>query len=225
MIRLFIPDTLPDVSHNEVLRYAGYRKSTLPDTDTLQYLLELSLPHIQGRICYDFFPVCIEGQQDMVDLGFARLSSHSLCQLLADSKQVVLFAATLGLNFDRIVARTAKTSSYDAWILHAIGAERIEALADAFEIMLRSQGYDITRRFSPGYGDVPLTLQREVFSALDCPRKIGLTLTETLLMSPSKSVTALAGVRSGTCDQSPKPSMHQCASCSLSNCSLRDSRE
>lgn len=172
-----------------------------------------------------FFPVCIEDHLDMIDLGFAGLSSHSLCQLLADSKQVVLFAATLGLDFDRIVARTAKTSSYDAWILHAIGAERVEALADAFETTLRGQGYDLTRRFSPGYGDVPLTLQREVFSALDCPRKIGLTLTETLLMSPSKSVTALAGIRSGAYDESPGHSTHKCTSCTLSNCSLRDSRE
>lgn len=49
-------------------------------------------------------------------------------------------------------------------------------------------------RFSPGYGDLPINMQKDIFAALDCPRKIGLSLNESLLMSPSKSVTAIIGV-------------------------------
>ena len=50
-------------------------------------------------------------------------------------------------------------------------------------------------RYSPGYGDLPLELQREIIRVLDCGRTIGITLTESLLMQPSKSVTAVIGMK------------------------------
>ena len=78
-------------------------------------------------------------------------------------------------------------------IFQGIGAERIEALCDAFENMIKTDK-KIVPRVSAGYGDIPLEMQRDIFAALDCPRKIGLTLNESLLMSPTKSVTAIIGV-------------------------------
>ena len=59
------------------------------------------------------------------------------------------------------------------------------------------RGLPLSARFSAGYGDVPLELQRDIFALLDCPRRIGLTLNESLLMSPSKSVTAIVGISRG----------------------------
>ena len=76
----------------------------------------------------------------------------------------------------------------------ALATERIEALCDVFCEDIEKE-YGKTRpRFSAGYGDLPLELQREIFSVLDCPKSIGLTLTDSLLMSPSKSVTAIVGI-------------------------------
>ena len=84
-------------------------------------------------------------------------------------------------------------------MLDALGAERIESLCETFckELSLKSRakGACVTPRFSPGYGDLPLTFQKEIFRVLDCPRQIGLSLNESLLMSPSKSVTAIMGIR------------------------------
>ena len=83
--------------------------------------------------------------------------------------------------------------------MQALGAERIESLCDAFcretAQELTRQGKTLLPRVSPGYGDIPLTMQKELFALLDCPRKIGLTLSDQLIMSPSKSVTALAGIK------------------------------
>ena len=53
----------------------------------------------------------------------------------------------------------------------------------------------LVSRYSPGYGDLPLETQTAVFKALDCERTIGVTLTESLLMRPSKSVTAVIGMK------------------------------
>ena len=53
----------------------------------------------------------------------------------------------------------------------------------------------LTSRFSPGYGDLPLAMQQDVMEALDCGRTVGITLTDSLLMTPSKSVTAIIGMK------------------------------
>ena len=82
--------------------------------------------------------------------------------------------------------------------LQAIGAERIEALCNAFSLEMKNEyaksGRSLRPRFSAGYGDLPLELQREIFNALGCERRIGLTLNDSLIMSPSKSVTAIIGI-------------------------------
>ena len=80
-----------------------------------------------------------------------------------------------------------------------------EALAEAYIQAVRSiaEKYELrdelsvdTRpRFSPGYGDVPLDAQRDIFSALDISKNLSVYLNDSLLMSPSKSVTAFVGIK------------------------------
>ena len=73
-------------------------------------------------------------------------------------------------------------------------------------------------RFSPGYGDLPLDLQKDISRILNMPKEIGVSLTQTLLMTPSKSVTALIGL-------SEKPGICRkrgCEDCEASeNCPYR----
>ena len=80
-------------------------------------------------------------------------------------------------------------------MFQALGAERIESLCDTFcNDMNNELGVRLKPRFSAGYGDLPLEVQKDIFRVLDCPRKIGLTLNDSLLMSPTKSVTAIVGI-------------------------------
>ena len=75
-----------------------------------------------------------------------------------------------------------------------------------------------TDRFSPGYGDLPLTLQPGILAALDAGRRAGITLLPSLLMNPSKSVTAIFGL-----SQRPQPArVRGCAYCRMqATCTLR----
>lgn len=212
MIRIFETSDLP-VCRSEVLRYALLQPH-MP-SERIDQLLPDALSHVHARVCYDSFPVHMAADGS-VDLGFALVSSHSLCHLLHSSSQCILFAATIGIDYDRYMARISRLSQADGWLLHALGTERIETLCNAFEKHLLSEGYHLTRRFSPGYGDVPLSLQRDVFHTLDCPRKIGLTLNDSLIMSPSKSVTAILGLTN-----SSDPPGFSCADCSLTSCAFR----
>ena len=133
-----------------------------------------------------------------LDLGFAKVKSKDLANNLSGCKRIIVFAATIGIDIDRLISRHSRTSPSKALVYQAMGSERVEALCNTFckeiSTSLKNEGATTRPRFSPGYGDLPLFLQRQIFSVLDCHTRIGLTLGENLLMSPSKSVTAIIGI-------------------------------
>ncbi len=188
----FTPASLPPVNVREVLRYAGVR-GDVPELDRLlSECIRESAEILFPRTCYAIFPIrMVEG---LLDLTFAEIRSTSLQKALEGCQNILVFAATLGLDLDRRIARAEVTSPAKALLLQAIGAERVEALCDSLQSFLKEQGIITRPRLSPGYGDIPMTLQAGIFRTLDPQKNIGLALTETLLMTPTKSVTALAGV-------------------------------
>ena len=124
--------------------------------------------------------------------------SASLRNHLAGCHAVYLVCTTIGAAFDALQRRTAATSPSDAFILQAIGAAAIEAWTDETELEIRrelKEDESLVSRYSPGYGDYPLEAQRTLFALLDAPRTVGVSLTDNLLMVPSKSVSAIIGVR------------------------------
>ena len=207
--------SLPPVCRKEVFRYAGMHTAT-PEVSAL---LEDALAEIQtltqGKVCWQEFPLSIQG--DAVELGFGSISAPALGRHLRGCHRAVVFAATIGMHLDQKILRYGKTAPAKALLLQAIGAERIEALCDVFQDSIRedaaARGYTITSRFSPGYGDFPLTFQKDLFRVLDCSRKIGLTLNDSLLMSPSKSVTAVIGI--GIAEETNQSG---CARCEKNDC-------
>lgn len=214
--------SLPPADRGEVLRYAGCRRPGPADRELLESCLSELGDRLRGRVCWDVFPVTVLGEGG-VDLGFARTGSRDLGRRLAGCRECVVFAATVGLEMDRLIARYGGVSPSRSLFFQAIGAERIEALCGSFCVQaaaeLRLRGRGVTPRFSPGYGDLPLELQREIFRVLDCSRRIGLTLNESLLMSPSKSVTAVFGITDrsgGDCAGTG------CAACGNQKCAYRE---
>ena len=101
----------------------------------------------------------------------------------------------IGHEIDRLIKKYGVISPAKAVVFQGLGAERIEALCDLFCADLESEGLTARPRFSPGYGDLPLELQRDIFRTLDCPRRIGATLNQSLLISPTKSVSAVVGLK------------------------------
>ena len=190
----------PPVSTREVLRYAGAVGSDDAKVIALaESYVKLAESQLTYRVCWREFP--IKWGEDEIDLDFTVTASKSLRKCLEGCGAAVLFAATVGIGIDRLIARYRAVSPARSLMLQGVGAERVEALCDAFcadiAEMERERGRFTRPRFSPGYGDLPLAMQRDVFRALDCPKHIGVTLNDSLLMSPSKSVTAIIGVGQG----------------------------
>lgn len=165
----------PEINLREVLRYAGVREETPEIEELLNSCIKEAENAFSYKVCYT------ELEKD------ALPSEISALPFLDGCKRVVIFAATVGLEIDRLIAKYGVISPSRALILQALGAERIEALCDDF----CSEFNGACRRYSPGYGSFILENQSYIFSLLNPPHHIGLTLNSSLLMSPSKSVTAI----------------------------------
>ena len=187
----------PPVSRSEILRYAGARESEEGIDDALDTCMALSRDAFTYRVAYATYPVTVT--KTGLDLGFAKTDSRDLARSLAGCERVLLFAATVGMGIDRLIAREGVRSPLRALLLEAIGNAHAEALCDVFcreaAEKYAGEGLLLRPRYSPGYGDLPLSLQKDVFAALSLPTRLGISLSDTLLMTPRKSVTALAGLR------------------------------
>ena len=211
--------TEPKYNIKEILRYMGCRKAD----DSISGLVNECITELSDKltykVCYTEFS--IHPTEDGVDLSFMQTNSRGLKMNLFGCEKIVLFAATVGLEIDRLIARYGVISPVKSVAFQAIGAERIESLCDMFNDEVRSRAAAenlYTRpRFSAGYGDFELSAQREIFKVLDCQRKIGLTLNDSLIMSPSKSVTAIIGIS----DKPRENCAERCSACSKTDCEYR----
>ena len=183
--------TLPQIDRREVLRYSGIRSSSGESAELICRLDEAILlidGKLSPRVCF------CELDISECDFGF----SLDIKKNLRNSHSVIFFAATLGIELDRLIFKYSVLSPATALLLEALGNERIEALCDCFNEDMRetklTNGEALRPRFSAGYGDLPLEYQRKIFDLLEPSTHIGLTLNDSYLMSPSKSVTALIGV-------------------------------
>ena len=196
----------PQIVKKEILRYALTKEATPETEELLDSCIKEAKDIISYSVCYGELDVKVLG--DVCDFKVFSVVSRDLAKALEGQNKVILFAATLGVSFDRLLRKYSKISPSRAVMLQAFGTERIEALCNAFCCEM-----GVPARFSPGYGDLPLLVQKDIFKILDCTKKLGISLSECLLMSPSKSVTAFAF--------SKKEQKNKCELCDKLNCSYR----
>ena len=183
----------PPFCEAEILRYAGCKSAD----DEMRRLLNSCIDEARAVLCYN---VCrreltFTADGNNCDFGCFSFSSEKLAKNLCGCRSVILFCATVGIGLDRLIAKYNRVSPSRAVMLQALGSERVEALCDMFcKDISESRAIILRPRFSPGYGDLPLTVQRDIFATLECPKRIAVFLNDSLLMSPSKSVTAFAGI-------------------------------
>ena len=162
-------------------------------------------------------------------LAGQAVRSASLYRNLKGCTQAVLFAATLGIGPDRLIARAAVGHVSDMMIYQAAAAAMIEAWCDEkneqIRVAAQREGFGCRPRFSPGYGDFSLEFQADILRLLNASRLIGITLTDSLLMAPSKSVTAVIGLcPDNTCGAGTGQRDAQalrCMTCAKTDCAFR----
>ena len=172
---------LTGINRKETLQYLGYLGSGIPEA------LEEDIARCEKQILTTARPHAVWRYFELLPDGslggtLFRPQGRDIPELLKDCDGVILMAATQNV-CDNLC----------------------EDLAGQFKPK------HLTDRFSPGYGDFPFSQQRDFFELLDITRRIGVSLSESGLMLPQKSVTALIGV-----SDRPQPHRHRgCASCTL----------
>lgn len=186
--------------YNEVFRYMGYSFKDRTDlNDEVRPIVHQLVPEIQKiltpQAVYVSYPLEIDG--NILKFDGYEIISNELSRYLNSCSAIYLFAATLGPKIDQQIQRMQKIDPVKAVVMQATGAMFIEKYCDKVCADLKTDaakdGFATKNRFSPGFGDVPLETQRLFFKILDCSHKIGLTLMDTLIMAPEKSVTAFVG--------------------------------
>ena len=210
---------LTGISRKETLQYLGWLSSPIPDE------LEDEISRCENRILETARPRAVWRLFDLLPDGSLagtqfRPEGQDVPALLKDCSQVILMAVTLGSETERLLRTAQARSMGEAVILDAAAGAAVENVCDNLCRDLEAQFSPrfLTDRFSPGYGDFPFSQQRAFFDLLDITRRIGVSLTESGLMLPQKSVTALMGLA-----DTPQEHRHRgCAACRLfATCSFR----
>lgn len=187
-----------DVRTKEAVRYLGYGNHAI-DGRTLA-LISSSFQELEEaagrRSIYRIFDVSQE--EEALLIGTLKINSKNLRRNLKSCEKAYILAATLGVGVDTLLRRYTLTDMARVVILQACAAAMLEEYLDGCqEILSREQekdGYYLRPRFSPGYGDFPITHQEQILQILDAPKKIGLSLTAGSMLTPTKSVTAIVGL-------------------------------
>lgn len=205
----------------EPLRWLGVRGE--PDGALLAEITGVAdrlTQTVTPRWVWRIFPIKHSLDYEGLEGAGIALTGDMVRRMLTDCTQAVLLACTLGAGFEALLRSEQARSMARAAMLDACGSAWVEAGCDEAEkeISARFPGLYLTDRFSPGYGDLPLALQRDVCAVLDAGRRLGVQVTDSLLMNPSKSVTAVIGL-----SERPQPArIRGCGYCALGgNCQFR----
>ena len=210
---------LDHIDRREALKYLGYRGGALaPDAEADIARCEAAiLRTARPRVVWRRFGLTPDGA--LAGTAF-RPAGEDVRALLSGCSAAILMAATLGGEVDALLRRAQVKSMADALILDACASAAVENVCDNLcaDMARAVTPMFLTDRFSPGYGDMPLSQQGALCDVLDVSRRIGVTLTDGGLMLPQKTVTAILGV-------SPTPVKKRargCAACKLfETCSYR----
>ena len=183
----------------EALRYLGYGSNAASDSVNAmidECERELSaLPTV--RYIYRIFDG-VSVSDDVVTLGGVEFKSRGLSEHLSGCDRAAVLCATLGSAADMQRLRLERFDMSRAVVMDAVQSAYIEKVCDdaCAEILSRvqSEGLYLTSRFSPGYGDMALSYQSVILRMMDAQKRIGLTCSDSFMLTPQKSVTAIAGI-------------------------------
>lgn len=207
---------------SEAIRYLGYGKNAADDrmTDLIKQSFAELEQVAEVREVYQYFVCNVEKKQE-ISIGKMRIKSRDLSRNLKGCREVAMLGVTLGSEVDRLIRRYMVTDMAKAVIVQACAATLLEEACDKLQENIEKEKAEehlwIRPRFSPGYGDFDIHHQKDILQMLDTHKKIGLSMTESCMLTPTKSVTALIGI----CEEHMQCHRTGCACCKKQDCLYR----
>lgn len=189
---------LDNLNMQEALRYLGSGGQT-PDDAFMALMKDCEktvLAQARPRYVYRIFDIseCDEGVR-AEDTDFI-LRGNSIKKHLKGCKKAAFFAATISDGIDRQLRIAQVSDITKAFVMDSLASVAVEQVCDKFEQILKeqTQGYYQTFRFGLGYGDLPIEQQKDFVALLNAPKQIGLSVSSSFMLIPTKSVTAVIGL-------------------------------
>lgn len=143
---------------------------------------------------YAYARIDVQTKDDKCIFDFSDVESKALSKVLKDLKEVIIMVLSSGLEVDRLISRAFIKSQVEGFILDAIASAGIESFADYITNVI-NENIATTNRFSPGYADLPMEFQEPLLNRLNASKTVGISLTDKYIMIPSKSITAIMGIK------------------------------
>ncbi len=205
--------TMPEIPVREALHFLGWRGT--PVEPALMAQIEALIARVREQVQPRAIMRRFVMEDDALRGTTFAPQGADVRAMLAPCGEAVLLAATLGAHSERMLLRAQAQDRAQALLLDAVLSAAIEAVCDREEAALRAsltaKGRYLTDRFSPGYGDMPLVQSGQICAVLGAQRAIGLTVSQSGIMIPRKSVTAIMGI----CDTPVWRRPSGCASCGM----------
>ena len=188
---------LNELNIDEALRYMGRRghdvSSLMP---TVEECADELLKAVKPAFIYKYFDISSSGKGIEVKGTNLVLCGNDVSAHLEGCGSCVLLCATASAGADKLIRRFGAYDMTKAFITDCLASSAVETICNEVceEIQQKLIGRYTTWRFSPGYGDLPLSTSRDIITILDAQKRIGLNYTESDMLVPSKSVTAVIGV-------------------------------
>lgn len=204
--------TLGPLNRAEAVRYLGDAKVEM--NDEMAHLLDVC----EKKILRTAQPRYLT---KVIDLPCPELmQGRDIRMHLKGCRQAALVCCTLGGGIDRLLRAAQVTDMSQAVVLDVLASVAVEQVGHQVDDILavKYPNQYFTFRFSPGYGDFPIQMQSFFLEQLNAPKRIGLTTNRQFLLTPTKSITAVAGM-----SDEPVSRRHRgCVSCNLrSECEYR----
>lgn len=183
----------------EVLRYLGHKGQNIDSS--MEVLIDECIKEIKEisniKKIYEIFHIKVnENNVEVLDTNLI-LYGESIRTHLSKSDKCALMVSTIGLDVEKRINYYKKTNLTKAIVLDACATAYIEEVCDEVEkeigTIANIENKNITWRFSPGYGDLPLDIQGKFLQVVQATKKIGVTASSHNLLFPRKSVTAIIG--------------------------------
>jgi len=188
-----------NINKREILRYMGCNWPC--EDEELIKLIDDTVcaaeKNVEPKSIYAFKEIKVTDDGAEIDGVFFK--SRDIAKYLGGCEKAVLMACTLGVKSDFFIRIAQSRGASHAVAAQAVLTEFIEKYCDQVQENIKTEaekcGFMIKPRYSPGYGDLDIRYQKEFFSVLDISRRIGISLSDDFIMSPSKSVTAIIGLK------------------------------
>jgi len=207
---------ITSIDREEALRWLSCTDESSISETAAAYLDECEkrlLAEISPKYLYKYFPLDFDKGRPVIKDCVLPLEGNDIAAHLQGCTGVILMCGTVGSGSDRLIRLMQVEDMAKAVITDAFAGAVCEQVMNTAEQIIAEElsGKYITWRYSPGYGDFPLDIQKQLLNVLDAPKKIGLCVSDSGMLTPVKSVTAVIGV-----SDSPLPKrIRGCAVCNM----------